>query len=189
MVDRAELIVVVTNLVLGFGFAIPLTRRFVRLKHFRWEATRSYWILVLLYFAESVGFMAGMASNVPGIALAFVWGVLLGRWIRRSGCERNPALRSAALLALYGSLPAVSLLSVPLVMALGGWSVFSEAFGARFGVPTIFPWPFNTILGFCIAVAMVAAVFKVIVTAGVVYFVNRPDRGAQDAGEVGQQTI
>ena len=188
MIDSAELIVVIINLILGFVCAIPLARRFSRLRHCRWGNTGSYLMLVFVYFVESIGFMAGMATNVPGVVLAFVWGILLGHWIRRSGGDLEQALRSAVLLSLYGSLPAVSLLSVPLVTALGGWSVFSAESGARFGVPAIVPWPLNTILGFCIAVALGAAVIKTTVTTGVVYFVNRPDKGARDLGGVNQQT-
>ena len=189
MVDRAELIVVIIDLILGFVCAIPLARRFARQRHCRWGTTGSYLMLVFIYFVESIGFMAGMATNIPGIILAFVWGILLGRWIRRSGGELKQALRTAVFLSLYGSLPAVSLLSVPPVMALGGWSVFSAESGARFGVPTIVPWPLSTILGFCIAVALVAIVLKTVVTTGVVYFVNRPSKRARDIREVNHQTI
>jgi hypothetical protein len=189
MVDRAELIVVIINLTLGFVCAFPLARRFARLRHSRWGTTGSYVMLVFIYFVESIGFMAGMATNVPGILLAFVWGILLGYWIRRSGGELKQALGTAAFLSVYGSLPAVSLLSVPVLMSMGGWSVFSAGSGARFGVPTFVPWPLNTILGFCIAVALVAVVFKTIVTTGVVYFVNRSGNRARDIREVNHQTI
>lgn len=191
MVDRAEVIVVIINLILGFVFAFPLARRFARLRHFRWDTKGSYLMLVLVYFVESMGFTAGMATNVPGILLAFVWGILLGNWIRRSGSKLKRALRTAVFLSVYASLPAVSLLSVPLVMRLGGWSVLSAESGLRFGIPTIIPWPANTILGFCVLVAIVALVVKSIVTTGVVYFVNRPGKGArsQDGREVNHQTI
>jgi len=57
MVDRAELIVVIVNLGLGLGFAVPLAKRLVRLGHTRWHGVGSYLMLLTLYFVESVGFM------------------------------------------------------------------------------------------------------------------------------------
>jgi hypothetical protein len=176
MVDRAELIVVVVNLVLGLSCAVPLAKRLVRLGHSRWQGAGSYLMLLTVYFVESVGFMAGMATNGPGIVLALVWGLIFGYWIRGKATQPGDVVTSAAFLALYSSLPAVSLLSVPIVMRLGGWSVLSVESGARFGVPTMVPWPANTILGFCVLVAVVAVILKGAITTGAVYFLCRSGR-------------
>lgn len=173
MVDRAESMVVIINVILGLAFGLPLARRLVRHRHIPWSTASSYVALVTVYFIESVGFMAGMTTSIPGILLAFVWGFLLGRWARRSETQMNTVLKSAVLLAVYTSLPAVSLLSVPLLMRFAGWSVFSAEAGARFGVPEFIPSPMNTIFGFCALVALVAVSFKTIITGGVTYAVFR----------------
>ena len=135
MVDRAELIVLIVNLILGFSCAFPLARRLSRLRHSRWDIVGSYLMLIFLYLIESIGFMAGMATNVPGILLAFAWGAILGSWIHRSGGTLKSAIRTAVFVSLFSSLPAVSLLSVPVVMWFSGWAIFSSDSGVRFGVP------------------------------------------------------
>jgi hypothetical protein len=57
---------------------------------------------------------------------------------------------------------------IPLACAMVGWSVTDAAAGQRFGVPEFVPWPVNTILGFCLAVAFVTAVLKVGLTVAIV---------------------
>jgi hypothetical protein len=173
MVDRAESMVVIINVILGLAFGLPLAKRLVRHGHIPWSTTGSYVALVSVYFIESVGFMAGMTTSIPGIVLAFVWGFLLRRWARRSETQISAVLKSAVLLAVYTSLPAVPLLSVPVFMRFAGWSVFSAEAGARFGVPEFIPSPWNTIFGFCALVALVAVLLKTIITSGVTYAVCR----------------
>jgi hypothetical protein len=173
MVDHAESMVVIINVILGLAFGLPLARRLVLHKHIPWSTASSYMALVTVYFIESVGFMAGMTTSIPGIVLAFVWGLLLGRWARRSETQIKAVLKSAVFLSVYTSLPAVSLLSVPVLMRFAGWPVFSAEAGARFGVPEFIPSPWNTIFGFCALVAMFAVSLKTIITSGVTYAVSR----------------
>jgi len=173
MIDRVELIVLFVNLILGLSFAYPLARRLSRLRHSRWDIVGSFLFLIFLYFVESIGFMAGMATNIPGICLAFVWGAIFGSWIHRSNGVLKFAIWTAVLVSLYCSLPAVSMLTVPVVMFFGGWAVLSSDSGLRFGVPAFIPWPMNTILGFCILTALIGVVFKGIITTGIVYFMCR----------------
>ena len=192
MVDRAELIVLVVNIILGFSCAFPLARRLSRLKHSRWGFAGSYLMLIIMYLTESIGFMAGMATNIPGILLALVWGAIFGSWIRRSGGTLKSVLRSAVLVSLFSSLPAVSMLSVPVVMWFGGWTIFSSDSGVRFGVPDFIPWPMNTILGFCILIAIVGVFFKSLITTGIVYLTYRSNKRVKPKGnerEINHQTI
>ena len=96
-----------------------------------------------------------------------VSGLVLGIRFRRSPLEKSAVLRALLLLAPYSSLPALSFLSVPVVTAMGGWSVLDASEGARFGIPGFVPWPIDTILGFCLLVAGTGAIAKTAITTGI----------------------
>jgi len=64
----------------------------------------------------------------------------------------------------FTTLPAVSFLSVFVVMLVGGWPVFTPEGGYEFGVPEFIPWPFCTVAGFFAACVGSAVVVKTAVT-------------------------
>jgi hypothetical protein len=51
----------------------------------------------------------------------------------------------------------------------------------NFGIPDFVPWPLNTVLGFCVALAAGTIVFKTFITTGIVALIVR-DKGKTGAG-------
>jgi hypothetical protein len=174
--DAAEYFIVALNLVLGLGLGWPLARRFAGVTGQHSRRVGMFALLLIVYFSECVAFTASMGTNVAGIGLAFVWGVVLARWLRGRAAESRRVPKLVLLFALYTSLPAATLLSVPVMVALAGWSILSSEDGYRFGIPAFVPWPGNTILGFCVAVTTVAVVCKVAITTTMVRLITRPTK-------------
>jgi hypothetical protein len=155
------------NLALGIGFAVPTARVLDKVKRKPTRLFRYFVILVGLYFVECVAVVMGMGIPVLNIGLAFLWGIVFGRWLR-ARTSRPEALRTSFWVSLYSSLPAVSFILVPVFAAIGGWNIVSATDGVRFGIPEFLhlPWPVNTILGFYGAIIVGAAVLKVVITVG-----------------------
>jgi hypothetical protein len=164
--DLAEFAIVALNVLLGFGFAWPLAGPFSRLKGGTARPVRAYVTLVIVYALECVAFAASMATDILSIGLAVLWGLFLGIRIRRAGPAFERARRTVVRFALYTALPAVSFLSVPIMAAIAGRSILAAPEGARFGIPGFVPWPLNTILGFCVAVASIGLLLKLTITTG-----------------------
>ncbi|UCF79587.1 MAG: hypothetical protein JSW03_04910 [Candidatus Eiseniibacteriota bacterium] len=162
--DSAAYSILMLNLVLGLGCGWPLAKAIARVSPTPTRVFRYFALLVVVYLVECVAFSASMATNVLSVGLAFVWGFLIGWWFRRWGAGERALLRTVLLFSLYSSLPAASFLSIPVLMVLGGHSVLSVEAGFQFGIPAFVPWPVNTILGFCVAVSLVAVTLKVVVT-------------------------
>ena len=130
-------------------------------------------MLMGIYFVECVAFSAGMATQVFTVGLAVVWGITFGLWLRKRASV-GMALKTALWLALYGCLPTASFcVLIPTAMSIEGWNIFSVAKGAAFGIPDVLPWPTNTIMGFCAALLIGTAIFKTVITAGVVRLLIR----------------
>ena len=165
--DYVEYVLVVVNLLAGFGFAFPMARVLAKVAGRPTKAFRYYTRLVGIYLLESIVLMMGMGIPVLNVGLAFVWGIVFGRWLRTRS-SRNEALRTSFWVALYSSLPAVSFILVPVMAWLGGWNILSTQDGPRFGIPEFFNLlpPMNTILGFYVAVATGALVLKAVITVG-----------------------
>ncbi|MHC4573116.1 MAG: hypothetical protein ACYS76_03130 [Planctomycetota bacterium] len=92
-------LLVVVNLAMGFGFAVPVARVVVEISGKSGSIVRYVVMLVAVYFAECVAFSAGMATQVFSVGLAFVWGGVLGMWLRRHRPVRNDRLLSPQLTA------------------------------------------------------------------------------------------
>ena len=161
----AEIVLVSVNLLAGVGCAIPISRLLRNAT--AGQVKFSHWLVILLgvYFVECAVLVFGMGIPVLSVALAFIWGIAFGRWLR-SHTPVGKALRAAALVSLFSSLPALSFVLVPLMAWLGGWSVLSAAAGAGFGIPEFLPWPLSTILGFYVAMATGALLLKAVITTG-----------------------
>ena len=173
--DNVEVFLVVANLLAGFGFAFPMAKVLAMVDGKQAKAFRYYVMLIGVYLFESVVLMIGMGIPVLNVGLAFVWGLVFGRWLR-SRTSRKQAQRASLWLSLYSSLPAISFVVVPVFAWLGGWNVLSAADGVRFGIPDFLhlPWPLNTILGFYAAIIMVAVLLKAVITVGEVNLLFRP---------------
>jgi hypothetical protein len=176
--DAAEYTILALNAALGFGFAWPLAGLFSRLTG-KPRRLRLYALLVVAYVLECAAFSASMGTDVLSIVLAFLWGGILGSWLRRHRPVVPQARRAVVLFASYSGLPAASFLTVPVMAALGGWSVLTGEDGHRFGIPAFVPWPLNTIVGFCVAVASVAVVSKLVITISIVRMMTNPDNAGR----------
>lgn len=169
LADPGNVTILIVTLLLGFAFAIPVTRRIRRIQHkpvpfFLW-----YSLMILIYLIEGAAFAAGMATNVFTIALSFVWGCMAVFVTRHSNREDPEILKGVLLFAVYTSLPALSFLSVPCMFVFSGLSaILTVQAGRSFGIPGFVPWPANTILGFSLIVSMSALFFKTVITTGIV---------------------
>jgi hypothetical protein len=159
-------VLIVANLSAGFGFAVPIARGLSEINGKEGKIFRYVVMVVGVYFVECVAFSAGMATQVFSVSLAFVWGAVLGLWLRnRSSADK--VLKSAFLWALYGSLPTVSFCVLVLLgFIVGGESILSSEVGRSFGIPGFVPWPLNTMLGFCGALGIGTVVLKTVITTG-----------------------
>jgi hypothetical protein len=179
MGDPAECTMVLVNVVLGFACALPLAKTLARLRASR-RVFRYFAVLVGVYLTECVAFSCGMATNVFSVALAFVWGAALGLWLRRSSASAREVLRTTLFFSLYSSLPALSFLSVLVLLFFSGWPILTVEGGARFGIPHSVPWPVNTLLGFFLSVSCSALVLKTLITTGeVILFIRSRKPGVR----------
>jgi hypothetical protein len=173
--DFVEIALVVANLLVGFGFAFPMSRVFAKVVKNPAKASRYYIMLIGVYLLESLVLMMGMGIPVLNVGLAFVWGMVFGRWLRNR-TSKSEALSTSYWFSLYSSLPAISFILVPVFAGLSGWNILSAEAGASFGIPEFLhlPWPINTILGFYLAVIIGTVVFKTVITVGEVNLLIRP---------------
>ncbi len=165
--DIAEIVLVAVNLVLGFGFSIPLARFLTGLKPRPHGFVRYFIMFIGIYFLECVAIVAAMLLPVFSIGLAFVWGIIFGLWLR----EKAPAhrvLKISFSISLYSSFPAASFILVPLIGLFTGWNIISSEEGIRFGIPDFLYSPLSTILGFYTALSIGLIIIKTTITAGVV---------------------
>lgn len=165
--DATEYVLIVVNLVVGFGCSLPMARLLCSVTGLPNKLLRYTATCIGIYFVECVAIVMGMGIPVFSISLAFLWGVVFGMWLRYKAPARD-ILKASLFLSLYTSLPAVSFITVPLVGWIGGWDVLSTESGSIFGIPDFLflPWPFNTILGFFAALVVAAVVFKTVITVG-----------------------
>ena len=122
-------------------------------------------VIVGAYFVEGVALAMGMGIPVLSVMLALVWAIVLAQWLLR-GVPIRRALRVCVYFSLYSSLPAVSLVVVPVLVWTAGWAILSPEAGAAFGIPSAFPWPVSTIAGFYATCALGALVLKTLITVG-----------------------
>jgi hypothetical protein len=167
-VDLVESILVIVNLLAGFGCAIPIAKLLGKVDQYKSVKTLGYFaILVGIYFVECVALVMGMGIPILSVGLAFVWGVVFGLWLRVRA-SLHEVLKASLYLSLYSCLPVVSFILIPVLAGLGGRNILSAEEGFRFGIPDFLhlPWPLNTILGFYAILVIGAVVFKVVITTG-----------------------
>lgn len=165
--DAAGISLTIVNVVFALGGGWLLASRFSRLPGIEAGRVRLFAGLLGVYLIEGVAFAASMATDALSIALAVVWGLVLGRRLPRSKIPAGARPRFVGAFALFTGLPALSFSSVPVVVGLAGRPILDSEAGEMFGIPGFLPWPFDTILGFCVAVALFAVAAKLIVTKAV----------------------
>lgn len=140
----------VTNLVAGFGCAVPIAKTLGRIAGPAPRFLRYYALVLGIYLLECVAFPVGMCTQVFTVGLSAVWGVVFGLWLGRR-TSAGLLMRYIFQVSLYGSVPTVSFCVLLLIICVfGGRNVLSGPGGASLGIPDFLPWPFNSILGgFC----------------------------------------
>jgi hypothetical protein len=168
--------VIIMNIAIGFGFAIPIARSLMKLTGSTEKFFRYFAMLIGIYFVECIAFAAGMCTQVFSVGLAFVWGIILGLWLRGRAPARD-ILKQTFYVSIYGCLPTTSFcILIPVIKFIFGGHILSAAEGTDFGIPDFLPWPLNTILGFFTAILVGTIVFKIIITmAAAHYLIHRKE--------------
>jgi hypothetical protein len=165
--NKEELILIVwfsVNLLVCLLFAIPASRYFSTVSFGKFKHLKCFFVLIGVYFIEGLALGIGMTIPIFNIGLAFVWGIVFGIWLKKNN-SAGTLLKSSLLLSIYTTFPAVSLIALPVMMALSGWDVLSSQAGIKFGIPNSL-WPVNTILGFYVLLVLMAVLFKIVITVG-----------------------
>jgi hypothetical protein len=170
-----------TNLIGGLILGGFLAIGFSRLTR---KQNRFFKYLVLslgLYFLECVAFAWSMGTQILSVLLSVEWGILFGLWLKGLAPQKR-IVRQIFLVSLYGCLPTVSFSVILFVVWVISGNGFLNVEQARnFGIPDFVPWPLNTILGFCVALAVGTIILKTSITTGIVALIVR-DKGKTGAG-------
>ena len=168
------LALIITNLAAGFGCAIPIANKLRKVTGRMKKFFRYFAMLVGVYFVECVAFPAGMCTQVFTVALGFVWGVIFGLWLRNITPAKE-ILKTVFFVSLYGCLPTCSFaVLLVIIWVISGNSLLNVKQAYKFGIPQFVPWPFNTVLGFCIGLAIGTILLKTAITTGTVsIFIRR----------------
>jgi uncharacterized protein YneF (UPF0154 family) len=155
----------ISNIALGIGLGIYLARRLSKEADPPIQNRRALTLLVGMYFLECLAFPAGMATQVFAVGLAFLWGIVLGRFLRMQ--SPIPSLQFALLAAIYTCLPTITFaVLVPIAWTLAGNSPFSAESGISFGIPEWVPWPLGSVAGFATALVLGTVILKSVITVG-----------------------
>jgi len=163
-------ILIVANLMVGFVSAIPIAKLLEKINNKQKRYFRYFAILIGVYFIECIAIIMGMGIPVFSIGLAIIWGIVFGFWLRKRA-SRNEVLKTSFFLSFYSSLPAVSFILIPVIAIISGRNIMNAEQGIQFGIPDFLPDPFNTILGFYLAITIGALVLKTVITATLVRLV------------------
>ncbi len=172
---------VLTNLVGGIVLGVFLAIGFTRLT--QQNRFLKYLVLSLgLYFLECVAFAWGMCTQLFSILLSIEWGILFGLWLKGIAPQKQ-IIRQMLFVSLYGCLPAVSFAVILFVVwVISGNRPLNVEQAYKFGIPDFVPWPLNTVLGFCVALAAGTIILKTVFTTGIVALIVR-DKGKISAGQ------
>jgi hypothetical protein len=164
---------IIVNLAAGFGCAVPIANGIRKATGRTKKFFRYFAMLVGIYFVECVAFSAGMCTQVLTVTLGFVWGVIFGLWLRDIAPAKE-VLKTAFFVSLYGCLPTCSFAVIlPAVWVISGNSFLNVEQANNFGIPQFVPWPFNTMLGFCVGLAIGTILLKTAITTGTVSILVR----------------
>lgn len=170
--DLTGSVLVGINIALGLVMGILLANGLRGLNP-AWSFKRCLVIMVGIYFLECVAIAAGMLIPIFSIALAIIWGIVLGSWLRDRGTE-DGAMRFAVYSTAYTCIPTLSLLSIPFMLTLTGRSVINTSEAIKFGIPDFVPWPADTILGFFLCLIVCVCALKAAITLGTIHLYLKP---------------
>jgi hypothetical protein len=173
----------ITNLAGGVILGIILAIGFARLTKKPERFIRYIALSAGLYFLECVAFAWGMGTQIWSLALSIEWGILFGLWLKGLAPQKQ-IIRQMIYVSLYGCFPAVSFAVVSLIVWVicGNGLLNVEQARNGFGIPDFVPWPLNTVLGFCIALAAGTIILKTSITTGIVALIVR-DKENPGAGQ------
>lgn len=175
---------ILVNLAAGFACAIPIAHGLRKVTGQTEKSFRYSPMLVGIYFVECVAFAMGMCTQVLTVALGFVWGVLLGRRLRNIAPGKE-VLKTAFLVSLYGCLPTCSFaIILSCAWVISGNSLLNVEQASKFGIPQFVPWPFNTLLGFCVGLATGTILLKTAITTGTVRILIRRGQDPSSANHL-----
>jgi hypothetical protein len=124
-----------------------------------------------------------MCTQIFSILLSIEWGILFGLWLKGIAPQKQ-IIRQMLFVSLYGCLPAVSFAVILLVVwVISGNGFLNVEQAYKFGIPDFVPWPFNTALGFCVALAAGTIILKTFITTGIVALIVR-DKENPIAGQL-----
>jgi hypothetical protein len=171
-----------TNLVGGIALGVFLAIGFTRLTQ---KPNRFFKYLALsagLYFLECIAFAWGMCTQVWSIILSIEGGILFGMWLKGLASQKQ-ITRQMLFVSLYGCLPAVSFAAILIIVwIISGNGLLNVEQARRFGIPDFVPWPLNTVLGFCVALAAGTIILKTFITTGIAALIVR-DKESPGTGQ------
>ncbi|MBE3144199.1 MAG: hypothetical protein IMZ61_09790 [Planctomycetes bacterium] len=169
----------VGSLILGGFLAIGFSRLTQKQNRF----FRYFALSLGLYFLECVAFAWGMCTQIWSLVLSIEWGILFGMWLKGLAPQKQ-IIRQMLFVSLYGCLPAVSFAAILLIVwIISGNGLLNIEQARRFGIPDFVPWPLNTIMGFCVALAAGTIILKTFITTGIVALIVR-DKESPSAGQL-----
>ena len=170
-----------TNLIGGIVSGVFIAIGFRRLTQ-KQNLFFKYLMLSLgLYLFECIAFAWGMCTQIFSIILSIEWGILFGLWLKGIAPQKQ-IIRQMLFVSLYGCMPAISFAALLLVIwIISGNGLLNAEQAYKFGIPDFVPWPLNTILGFCVALAAGTIILKTFITTGIVALIVR-DKGKTGAG-------
>lgn len=154
---------VALNIAVGFSLAPLVSSVFAQVSTSSGSAFRNGILFIGIYAAESIALIIGMGMPLFSIGLAFVWGIIFRRRLKKD-LSRQEAIKFSFWLSLYSSMPLVSFIIVPIIALIRGWHILDSIQGAHFGIPGFLPWPMDTIFGFFTGVIIIAFTLKVLIT-------------------------
>jgi hypothetical protein len=155
----------ISNIALGIGLGIYLARKLSKIADPPIKTHRVLSLLIGIYFLECLAFPAGMATQIFVVGLSFLWGIVLGRFLRKQ--RPIPSLQFALLGALYTCLPTITFaVLVPIAWTLAGNSPFTAEAGISFGIPEWVPWPLGSVAGFATALVLGTVLLKSVIIVG-----------------------
>jgi len=171
-----------TNLVGGIVLGVSLSIGFTRLT--QQNRFLKYLVLSLgFYLLECVAFAWSMGTQILSIILSIEWGILFGLWLKGLAPQKR-IIRQIFFVSLYGCLPAVSFAAILLIIwIISGNGLLNAEQAYKFGIPDFVPWPLNTMLGFCVALAAGTIILKTLITTGIVALIVH-DKGRIGTGQL-----
>ncbi|MGA2093287.1 MAG: hypothetical protein ABSH16_07785 [Sedimentisphaerales bacterium] len=169
------IVLIMVNLVAGFSLAVPLANRFREITARQSRFLKFYVLMLGLYFVEGVAFGAGMCTQVFTIGLSFVWGPIFG--LRLKGlAPKKSIIRQVLIISLYGCIPTVSFaVLITAFWVISGNGLLNVEQASSFGIPDFLPFPLNTVIGFCVALAAGTIILKTAFAAGITSLIVRKD--------------